>query len=387
MPRNYLLREIIHISLVLMLVCIANDLLHLIFAFCDVTDDLNAISSSCVKLRSAVSEHKAYQVKVKVSEYFSDGRQPASKQELWKWFDILYNKYMILLGGETHPRRNLLFRPLSATFRRLCAIGVKRTIDFDAVFHHGRIYVLSGADGISVGFVESYDILQNAWSEEPHIPAALTAVACATFQGELYLTGGQDRRNGSRSTCIYSLANNIMWDIKQVQLQRGRSHHGCVFFQGKLWIAGGLIEHSLQPTDTVECVDMVKSEAITMPSMIRRRFRPRLYVINETLYTVGGDSTAYEASIERYDADAKCWELCCNFPLRRSGCASAVVGTRIYVFGGGVNAASPSQSSYDYFDVRHRWGSRFEGAQKLFLPYPNGFNELLKDSLAVTLDF
>ena len=371
-----------------MLLRVGSDVLHLIFAFCEAVNDLNATAVTCAKLRSEILVFKAYQVQVKVAKYFHDGRQPSSRHELLRWFDLLYNEQVVLTGGETNPRRNLLYRPTSNTFRRLCAVGVKRITDFESVFHNGKIYVLSGADSISLGVVESYDILLNTWSEEPSIPSELTALACATHQGQLYISGGHDRRRGvrsARSTSIYILSNNCCWEALHVQLHKGRSHHGCLFFQEKMWVAGGVLENCPQPTGTVECID-IHLQTSTVSSMLRRRFRPRLYVINNNLYVVGGDVDHNETTIECFDLTTQSWELCCIFPIKRPGCASAVVGTRIYVFGGG-HGTLPSNDTYDYFDVVQRWGSRSKGAGDPYLTYGNGFREALKDSLAVTLTF
>lgn len=380
-----------------MILTLSSDTLRLVFAFCNTINDLNATAATCSRIRNETLAFKTLKVQEKISLIYGDVRTPCDQKEMLNWFSVLHAKKIMLVGGDSNPRRSLLFKPKLESFARRCAVGIKRTTDFEAVFYAGLLLVVSGSDGPSVGSVECYDFLLNSWSEMPGLPAALVAVACAKSGKHLYLTGGQDRVNRMRVTSVYTLGTGTdtgcavpRWELLGVQLKKGRSHHGCVHYQGSLWVAGGFVEDSLQATDSVETVTIECREAAVQARMVRKRLRPRLIVIQGVLYAVGGDMNNFyhtASTIEKYDTASQTWQMLTEFPMTRPGCAVAALDNRIFVFGGG-SSQSLAQGSWDIFDTAtSEWESSRIGFNIPFLTYKDGFREWIKDSLAVTIDF
>jgi len=381
-----------------MILTLSSDTLQLVFAFCGAIEDLNATGATCGRIRNEILTFRALKVQEITWCIFSSVRTPCDRKEMLSWYSALHTRRIMLIGGESNPRRSLLFKPKRESFSRRCAVGIKRTTDFEAVFHAGQLLVLSGSDGPSVGSVECYDFLLNLWSEMPELPVSLVAVATGKSDKHLYLTGGQDRQNRMRTTTVYSICSggaaagsaSLRWELLSVQLKKGRSHHGCVFYQGALWVAGGFVEDSLQATDSVEAVSIAREEAVSQAHMMRKRLRPRLIVVNNVLYAVGGDMNNFyhtASTIEMYDPQTQAWQMLSEFPMTRPGCAVAALDSRIYVFGGG-SSQSLAQGSWDIFHTDTcEWESSRIGFNIPFLTYKDGFSEWIKDSLAVTIDF
>lgn len=284
-----------------------------------------------------------------------------------------------IIGGLVNNRKCDVFLPHRGSFRRIAGIGLKRVEEFEAVFYRGILVVISGSDDSAVGNVEAYHIESNSWHIWPPLPRKLTAIGCAVMPGgAMYVTGGTDRSNSRRSDEIYFLEHpgplNISqhgtglfqgsWQRSSMVLSKGRSHHGCTVFRGNIWVAGGLLTGRMVASNCAEVINLTTGVTIPVANMLRHRLLPKLLVINDNLYAVGGDveGTAHAVgSIERYDIQKEAWMFVTFFPQprRRVRCAIAAYGSRIYVFGGSDGPLV--LSSWDYYDTRDRyWASQVQ---------------------------
>lgn len=372
-----------------MILTLESDVLLLIVAFCSVLDEMSSLAATCSKFHAEVLTYKGLKVQDKIAHVFKSTRTPGDRKEMLRWFKVLSSCCIVLTDGER--RSCLQFEQKRNHFKRFSAGHLKRTAEFDTVFHTGEMYVISSSGSKSVGCVESYDVLSNTWRELPSLPAPLSAIACASNRNHLFVTGGRNSTTRMRAKSIYMLhcddeSTVPHWQLLTVQLQQERSHHGCAFYQGRMWVAGGFVANNLQATELVESLCVERGEGIMQARMARKRIQPRLLVIRDALYAVGGEYTV-SSTIERYDTLTHSWMIVTEFPIARAGCAVAALGCRIYVFGGGLNGSS-EHGSFDFFDtVTSEWGSSKNGPDTPYMQYDGGSQEWIKHALAVTVEF
>jgi len=344
-----------------------------------------------------------------------------------RMYYYLLGPKILLVGGIQENRKCEMFNIWSSKMCKVCSLSLKRTEDFDLINYHGFILVVSGSDDSAVSKTEIYNIFTNRWYNFVSLPLGLSAISTIIYNDELYVVGGVERQTSRRSTNIFKLqplakppsssssssasasATTITEEItttlttgfsasltslsgkhlafptllqhdavneefgeqfdwtmqNNATLSVGRSHHSCVVYLGNIWIVGGFISGQFTVSNSVEVLSLTSGqESLSMPSMLRQRFKPFLYVFEDTLYAIGGDMEGHThsvCSIERYDVAKNTWMFVTFFPepRRRSRCAIAAYDSKVYIFGGmdGGNMLS----SWDYYDIQlHYWGSQMQ---------------------------
>lgn len=335
--------------------------------------DIVQLYSSCKQLKVLLHEFFLQFINENASSIINHGHA-ASLKSLY----ILFTPKLFLLGGMVTNRKCHIFHPSCGRFSRgIAGTGLKRADEFDVVNYRGIIVAISGSDDSAVGKVEAYHAESNTWFLWPSLPKALTAISCAVIpDGPIVVSGGTDRADMKRSQELYFLRHPGRLDFSQRGVQafvgswekhesallKGRSHHSSIVFQNALWIAGGLVSGRMVATNTVETVDIVTGVASPAPPMLRHRFLPKLLIVDNQLFAVGGDVEGVSlsvCSIERFDASKQQWMFVTFFPQprRRVRCSISASGNRIFVFGGSDGAFV--LSSWDFFDVRGKyWASQ-----------------------------
>jgi hypothetical protein len=353
---------------------------------------------------------------------------------------------------------------VSSTAR--CSLGLKRSRGFDAVWHGGRVFLISGTEN-SMTRVETYDPLRNMWFESIPLPVTVTATALATSvraDGEpafgLVVVGGYDMKSITRSShcfrlCLGQSSNQsaerlnstldlgslardmphaalknldtgtkspnldtpgrppLRWEVLP-SLGVGRSHHGAIGLpDGSVLVAGGFLQGASFPvigSRSVELLDYCSSSAgpgcgahwIGQPSLIRARYAPRLLLLDEVVYAIGGDMLSQsvvgqllgagmtcetetfpgqflasaqalaarvadthapdnaddheglagrQLSIERRCPLTGCWTLVAVAPVPRTSFAATMVSGWIFVFGGVCHGRNIN--CWDAFDCKN----------------------------------
>jgi hypothetical protein len=318
------------------------------------------------------------------------------------------NSCLFLIGGVPDNRRCDLFHTISGKFKRICSLGLKRSEEFDAIGYRGYVFAISGTEDPAAGSIEVYDIFYNRWHVFPSLPMKIAASSSIVFNDKLYIIGGVDRVSSARSNRIYELTHDASfgnfgklstnylnphippfgnlasspqvthhvnfalhckWDLSSFNLLTGRSHHSVVVYRNCLWIAGGLSTGQWLATNTTEILNPLTGTSIQGPPMLRTRLQPKLLVIDDILYAVGGDmegTVRSVSSIERYDNEKQSWQYVTFFldPRRRSKCAVAAFDHKIYIFGGAGDGGTPL-TSWDYFNTRTKlWASHVQSFLK-----------------------
>ena len=112
--------------------------------------------------------------------------------------------------------------------------------------------------------------------------------ACVVSNDSIIASGGIDHETGEFSDEIY-IYHKSTWS-QFGRLVRARYGHSSILFDNKLWFVGGHVDINESHSQSVEVYDLSLKRFETGPPMCVARIWHRLFVINDLLYAVGGDS-------------------------------------------------------------------------------------------------
>ena len=93
--------------------------------------------------------------------------------------------------------------------------------------------------------------------------------------------------------------------------------------------------------------------------MTKTRFNFSLFVFQHELYAVGGEEDG-STTIEKRNKTTKQWEHVADCSQSRGGCTAALVGSKVFLFGG-----LGSKSTFDFLDLdSKKWASKTKGKYK-----------------------
>ena len=303
----------------------------------------------------------------------TDGSSTSSFSIFLRALHIITSPHVMLVGGNTEPRRVDSYDVVCNRWAELAETVVVREVFFEVLWHAGFCYVFCGIHHASYGTVERFNPVANRWSACTPLPGKLAAVVGAVFNGKVYVIGGYDWHSCQCSDAVFVMdsgggdgeeeggvgGGRVVWTQLDCRLRMGRSSHACVAFQGKLWVAGGISDdEDSEGNPTVEVLDPVMGFWVPGPMLSIRRFRCRLFVVCDELYVVGGDrderGRLIRQSIEKLDASGTAWVPVTHFKVERRGFLSSCVGSKIYILGG--RTGEVPLTTWDCFDVSTgRW--------------------------------
>jgi N-acetylneuraminic acid mutarotase len=244
-----------------------------------------------------------------------------------------------------------------------------------ALGENGTIYAIGGLLRRAVSAsVEEYNIAKNEWREVADLPTAMHHPNVASVNGKVYVLGGVVGLypwEPVGDSFVYEPRNNSWTKIKSLIRPRGSAVVGV--HEGKVWLAGGL-DGIMQAMNSLDMYDTVTDEWTTFPDL-QLPWPPRDHagggVINDTFYVIGGRIGQIEArlndtlALNVRELPMFGWTEKAQIPTGRGGAAVAIMGKKIYVFGGEGNAADPTgvYGDMDVYDSEsNKWSS--EGKMK-----------------------
>lgn len=228
---------------------------------------------------------------------------------------------------------------------------------------NGKIYAIGGILGdsrnisLTVGSVEEYDPVTNAWVTKATMPTARRLLASGVVNGKFYAIGGAGTSNLSGSIVEeYDPATNI-WASK-ASMPTARNNITGAVVNGKIYVMGGCCSIS-----TVEEYDPVTNTWATKAPMPTAREGLTSAVVNGKIYAIGGGYRAVDnsiiglATVEEYDPATDTWATKASVPTVGAGAAtSGVVNGKIYVFGGFIGSAL--STVYEYDPATNIWATK-----------------------------
>jgi len=219
-----------------------------------------------------------------------------------------------------------------------------------AVFLNDRIYVPGGttASGGVTNVLELYDPTTETWEARTSLPAPITAYGLAALGGKLYLFGGWDGERYRAETYVYDPATDA-WATAS-PLPKPRAFMGAGALQDGIYVVGGYDgKHELASVLRYDPAGEGTKAGPWSPRASLNQPRGGLgaTVIGTRLYVVGGGWVTPLAYNEQYDARVDAWSRIATpivGPWRNIGVAG--LDNKAYAVGGWSGSYLTSNESY-----------------------------------------
>jgi len=229
-----------------------------------------------------------------------------------------------------------------------------------------KIYMCGGAHFIDdnpvvLDSLHIYDIPTNSWERGQSLPATRSYFAADTIDGKIYLAGG-----GTGGW-------NIVWNLyeydpevdewtEKAPMNYTRWTACAKSWNGKLYVFGGYTGSSWIVTKTIEVYDPEQDQWTNLSPALTPRAAMDTWLNENHLFVFGGfheyssSSYYYTGIISRYDLTTDTWfdfhHQDDRIPGMRRFLVSAVVGEKIYLFGGAKDQLSQDVWSYSLKGIR-----------------------------------
>jgi len=249
-------------------------------------------------------------------------------------------------------------------------------------FGDDTIYIIGGiypeADGTfpTVTTVQKYLISANTWEVVADLPIPLNHPNSAVVGGKIYVLGGLTTVSGSTTfwnatgACFkYDPTSDIWATIGELPEGRWTGSAAVGVHGNTVYLAGGLANTNL--TDDEEgtislftSYNVATNHFAILPGMPEPRDHAGVGLVDNTLYVLGGRAYGHnntKNTVFSYDLRSNSWTTgLASMPTARSGCASGVIKSQIFVIGGEgdqetVSGIFPQNQAYD--TAKNTWAS------------------------------
>jgi N-acetylneuraminic acid mutarotase len=244
---------------------------------------------------------------------------------------------------------------------------------------NGKIYVMGGftkpqsgpTAWIPIDNAWEYDPSNDTWKALAPLPTKRGSPVVATVNGKLHVIGGASANEGSKETGIhparphrvvgthevYDPATNT-WETRS-PMPTARNHAAVGVVNGKIYVIGGRLGNAFigraANTDVVEGYDPATDQwTATLSRMPTPRSALTWGTYKGKIYVAGGElQTAYMAAafraVEAYDPATNSWSTLPSLEFPRHGAAGDILGSRLHVVSGVVQASgSGGHSDVDF---------------------------------------
>src|SRR6266480_8034074 len=173
---------------------------------------------------------------------------------------------------------------------------------------------------------------------------------------KIYNIGGFDAvGQPTNTTRIYDIATNT-WSTS-APMPAALSEMATAYFNGKIYVAGGYDGTSV-PVNTLYIYDIASNSWTTGAPMLAGQFAPGFGIINGKLYIAcGDDGTGQVTTLEIYDIASNTWDFGPAAATPVTGPGSAAYQGKLYLFGGGF--PTPLSTGQFYDSGTNTWDSVF----------------------------
>lgn len=223
----------------------------------------------------------------------------------------------------------------------------------------GKIYTVGGEESKTKKskIVEAYDIDSGEWSRVAPLPIGMNHVGVSAYNGKIYAVGGTHENGYSDKLLIYDPSDDKWREGNS--MPAARTALTVNFIHGKLYAVGGVDDvHNVVNTNLM--YDPITNNWTERAPMPTARHHLTSSVVDGKLYAIGGrllgngipgpvnEGLSNFNDNEMYDPVKNTWTVLEQMPTKRSGMASASIGTNIYVFGGQkVNGTFENNEKFD----------------------------------------
>jgi N-acetylneuraminic acid mutarotase len=212
--------------------------------------------------------------------------------------------------------------------------------ELEAVTLGRRVYVFGGetVNGRSVRTMASYSPATGRYGAEPDLPRRLDHTASVVRDGEIYVTGGYTDGDPTTDFWRYSPATR-RW-TRLPSMPTPRAGHGAAIIGQRLYVVGGgprtFPDESVAALRSLDIYDFAKRRWSAGPDMPTARHHLAATAYQGKLYVIGGRTPGDFSldTVERYDPARRRWERLPGVPLGVSDARAESVGGRLVLTGG-----------------------------------------------------
>ena len=162
----------------------------------------------------------------------------------------------------------------------------------------------------SLDTVEVYDPATNKWEARTPAPTARNHAAIGVVNNKIYIIGGRvgaaniTTASNTNVVEVYDPANDT-WGAAGLRMPTTRSGMGWATYQGKIYIAGGQMydNHVFAVMRNVEAYDPATNSWSTLPTFLTARHGVSVAAIGNRLYVIGGHIQGAGTGGEAANAD------------------------------------------------------------------------------------
>jgi len=234
----------------------------------------------------------------------------------------------------------------------------------------GKIYLFGGAiqpqpggpNQLPVNNSWEYDPVADSWKALAPLPTARMAAVAAEVNGKIYVLGGASVHPGAKLVSLgpkvphrslnineaYDPATNT-WQAR-MPMPTPRNHAAIGVIDGKIYVIGGRLASAFvsagSSTDVVEAYDPAAdtwgAAGLRMPTA---RSGMGYATFGNRILIAGGEIVdrhlfAAIRAVEAYSPASNQWTELPIMPSARNGVSAAVIGNRLYVIGGHLQATA-----------------------------------------------
>ncbi|OGA52244.1 MAG: hypothetical protein A3G25_03610 [Betaproteobacteria bacterium RIFCSPLOWO2_12_FULL_63_13] len=244
---------------------------------------------------------------------------------------------------------------------------------------NGKIYVMGGftkpqsgpTAWIPINNAWEYDPANDAWKALAPLPTRRGSPVAAVVNGKIHVIGGATTSEGSKEAGIhparphrvvgahevYNPATNT-WETRS-PMPTARNHAAVGVVNGKIYVIGGRLGNAFigraANTDVVEGYDPATDQwSPTLTRMPTPRSALTWGTYKGKIYVAGGEmQNAYMAAafraVEAFDPATNTWSTLPSLEFPRHGAGGDIVGSRLHVVTGVVQASgSGGHSDVDF---------------------------------------
>ncbi|KAK4443294.1 hypothetical protein QBC34DRAFT_311327 [Podospora aff. communis PSN243] len=219
-------------------------------------------------------------------------------------------------------------------------------------------------NGVTTNAVLLYDIPSNTWKAGASLPVALNHPNAAVHEGKIYTVGGLTGASGWPATpnsWFYDPAKNSWTALAAMPSAVARGSAASGVYNGTIIIAGGIPRSGGRTVDTVSAYDIAANKWVELPEAAAKMPGARDHAaygqVGSKLFVLAGRENSVRAVkndifiLDLADLSAGWKTSSAKMPTARGGLVAAVLGTKIYTFGGEGNPAPNTRGVFNQTEV------------------------------------
>ncbi|XP_077295045.1 uncharacterized protein LOC143917413 [Arctopsyche grandis] len=233
-------------------------------------------------------------------------------------------EYIDLKNGQKHP-----LKPLNQARQQFSAVTLRRNSSTDVYAIGGfELTTAESRTGNILSSVERWNSDTKIWETISPLKVAINRHSACVIADRIYVTGGCIKENNKYESLnkvqIYSVKSDS-WTYG-TQMNQARHNHSSAVFNGKLYVAGGLIAQTNTHLASVEFFDPISNVWQEFAKLPQPASGISLCCFENKLLCIGGDHFwKYFINVWEYDETNKTWTVFKSLKRTRAYFAAHII--------------------------------------------------------------